>query len=168
VNRAYLSLGSNLGDRWEYLKRGVGGLNRAPGVRVTRLSRVYETEPVGVTGQDLYLNLVAEVETGLSPHQLLQACQAVERENGRVRLVRWGPRTLDIDLLLYDGLELDTPELVIPHPRMHQRAFVLAPLAELDGTLVVKGRPVREWLDDVQKSGEQGIEVYGDTGDWLA
>lgn len=168
MSLAYLSLGSNLGDRLEHLKRGVAGLHEMPGVRVTRLSAVYETEPVGVSGQNRYLNLVAQLETSLSPHDLLKACQAVESANGRVRTVRWGPRTLDIDLLLYDGITMQTPELEIPHPRMHERAFVLVPLSTLDETIIVRGRPVREWLEHVQRTGEQGIELYCGTEGWIS
>lgn len=168
MSRAFLSMGSNMGDRLAYLRQGIQGLQQAPGVRVKALSSVYETEPVGVTGQDRYLNLVAEIETALSPHQLLVACQAVELANGRVRTVRWGPRTLDIDLLLYDDILVETPDLVIPHPRMHERAFVLVPLAEIDEAIAVRGKPIGEWIEAVTRAGEQGIDVFCDTRGWLS
>jgi len=167
LSKAYLSLGSNLGDRLAYLKRGVAGLHGSPGVRVERLSSVYETEPVGVSGQGRYLNLVAKVDTQLSPAQLLALCQEVENANGRVRVARWGPRTLDIDLLLYDDISLETPDLVIPHPRMHERAFVLVPLAETDGAIHVRGKLIAEWLTAVQRAGGQGVEMFCDTRGWL-
>ena len=123
---AYLALGSNEGDRRGNLRRGIASL---PGVR--RLSGVYETAPVGGPAQGPYLNCVVEIDTGLGPHDLLAECQRVEHEAGRVRSVRWGPRTLDVDILLFDDLAIDEPGLVIPHPRMAERRFVLEPLADL-------------------------------------
>jgi 2-amino-4-hydroxy-6-hydroxymethyldihydropteridine diphosphokinase len=132
VARAYLALGSNLGDRLETLQRAADLLGAVDGVGVIRSSRVFETAPVGPPQPD-YLNAVLEIETDLEPRSLLEACLAVERELGRERGERWGPRTMDVDVLTYDDLELDEPDLQIPHPRMHQRAFVLVPLVELDG-----------------------------------
>lgn len=168
MSTAYLGLGTNLGDRMEYLRKGVAGLHAAGGVRVVRLSSVYETEPVGVVDQPRYLNLVAEVHTKLDPHGLLKACQAVEAENGRVRSIRWGPRTLDIDLLLYDDLEMETPDLVIPHPRMVERVFVLRPLVEINGEIEVAGKPAHEWLTLLQGVEGQGIALFASTQGWLA
>jgi 2-amino-4-hydroxy-6-hydroxymethyldihydropteridine diphosphokinase len=131
VVRAYLGLGSNLGDRLANLQHAVHRLGRAEGVRVLRSSRVYETDPVGPPQPD-YLNAVVEVETDLSARELLRTCLGVEVELGRVRDERWGPRTIDIDVLSYGDERVDEPDLVVPHPRMHERAFVLVPLAELD------------------------------------
>ncbi len=128
--RALVALGSNLGDRAGYLLSGLAALSRA-GVRVLRLSRVYETEPVGPPGQGPYLNQVAAVETELEPAELLALLLAVERAHGRVRTERYGPRTLDLDLLDYEGRILDLPGLTLPHPRLHERAFVLVPLLEV-------------------------------------
>jgi 2-amino-4-hydroxy-6-hydroxymethyldihydropteridine diphosphokinase len=131
VTSAYLALGSNLGDRLATLQRAVDLLSAAGDIRVIRSSRVFETAPVGPPQPD-YLNAVVEIETTLEPRALLAACQAVERELGRERRERWGPRTIDVDVLTYDDLEVDEPDLRIPHPRMHERAFVLVPLGELD------------------------------------
>jgi 2-amino-4-hydroxy-6-hydroxymethyldihydropteridine diphosphokinase len=128
---AYLALGSNLGDRLATLQRGVDLLGAHPAIEVRRSSRVYETEPVGPP-QPAYLNAVIEVRTELEPRELLDACLAVESELGRVRGERWGPRTLDVDVLAYDEREVDEPDLAVPHPRMHERAFVVVPLLELD------------------------------------
>lgn len=132
VARAYLGLGSNLGDRLSNLQRAVELLATRSGVRVVRSSRVYASDPVGGPPQPEYLNAVVEVETDGSPRELLDACRAVEGALGRVRTERWGPRPIDVDVLTYDGITIDEPDLTIPHPRMHDRAFVLAPLAELD------------------------------------
>jgi 2-amino-4-hydroxy-6-hydroxymethyldihydropteridine diphosphokinase len=137
--RAFLGLGSNLGDRWAHLRRAVDQLragNRAP---VTAVSRVYETEPMGGPDeQGPYLNLVVElaVAPGADPYGLLEECRRLEAAAGRVRAARWGPRTLDADLLWIDGVVMDDPELTVPHPRWRQRRFVLAPLAELAPDLV--------------------------------
>jgi len=129
--RAYIGLGSNLGDRLANLQRAVDLLRAKPGVRVVSSSRVYETEPVGPPQPD-YLNAVIEAETLLEPRALLEACLSVEAEMGRVRDERWGPRVIDVDVLTYDRDDIDEPGLRIPHPRMHERLFVLAPLLELD------------------------------------
>ncbi len=130
--RAFLGLGSNLGDRLTNLQRALELLAAQPGMRVVRSSRVYESDPVGGPPQDEYLNAVLEVETDLRPRDLLAACTAVEDVLGRVRTGRWGARTIDVDVLTYDDLEIDEPDLTVPHPRMHERGFVLVPFAELD------------------------------------
>lgn len=128
---AYLGLGSNLGDRLGNLQRAVDLLAASPGVRVVRSSRVYETEPVGGPVQPEYLNAVVEVDADLGPRELLEACLTVEETLGRIRTERWGPRTIDVDLLTYGDETIDEPDLFVPHPRMHERGFVLAPLIEL-------------------------------------
>jgi 2-amino-4-hydroxy-6-hydroxymethyldihydropteridine diphosphokinase len=129
--RAFLGLGTNLGDRWATLRQAVGMLPD-----VVAISPVYETEPVGGPPQGPYLNLVVELRTRRSPRQLLEACQALETAAGRRRTVRFGPRTLDVDVLLVDGEQVDQPDLQVPHPRMWERRFVLAPLADLAPELV--------------------------------
>ncbi len=128
--RAFLGLGSNIGDRAYWLAAAMQRLEGA-GVRVARRSRIYETPAWGKTDQPNFLNQVLEVETRLSPEALLERCQAVERALGRVRGERWGPRTIDVDLLLYDEVTIRRPGLVVPHPELHRRAFVLVPLLEL-------------------------------------
>lgn len=139
---AFLALGSNLGDRRRHLREAVAALSRLdPDLQV---SQVFETEPVGgPEGQPAYLNLVLRLATELSPHELLQEAQRLEEAHGRVRTVRNGPRTLDVDVLLYGDLTLDEEDLTIPHPRMNERAFVLAPLEELDATRVPAGWRLR-------------------------
>jgi 2-amino-4-hydroxy-6-hydroxymethyldihydropteridine diphosphokinase len=132
VTRAFLGLGSNVGDRERFLRDAVATLG--PAVRA--VSDVYETEPLGGPAQGPYLNLVVEIESDMTPRELLGLCHRLEGAADRVRTVRWGPRTLDVDVLWIDGVELDSPDLQIPHPRMWSRRFVLAPLAELAPDLV--------------------------------
>jgi len=135
---AYVALGSNLGDRLEHLRAAARRLEATRGIDLVRSSRVYETEPVGPP-QPPYLNAVVEVETTLTPHELLEAARGVEDSLGRVRAERWGPRTIDVDILVYDELTVDEPDLEIPHPRMHERGFVLVPLGELDADAMLPG-----------------------------
>ncbi len=132
MSRAYLGIGSNLGDRLAHLQLAVDTLGRVPGVSVIAVSPVYETDPVGGPAQHEFLNAVVAVETSLEPHGLLLVAQAAERSAGRVRNEHWGPRTLDVDLLLFDDVAMHDPALTIPHPLMFERAFVLAPLHDLD------------------------------------
>jgi 2-amino-4-hydroxy-6-hydroxymethyldihydropteridine diphosphokinase len=129
--RAFLGLGSNLGDRMGALRSAVAGLRAAEGITVTAVSDVYETDPVGGPEQDAFLNLVVEADAELDPHALLDLCRALEEAAARVRIERWGPRTLDVDVLWIDGITVDDPDLVVPHPRMWERRFVLAPLGDL-------------------------------------
>jgi 2-amino-4-hydroxy-6-hydroxymethyldihydropteridine diphosphokinase len=129
--QAFIGLGSNLGDRLANLHEAVDRLSKMTGVRVVRTSRVYETDPVGPPQPD-YLNAVLMLETSLSARELLEACLGVERAMGRERAERWGPRIIDLDVLGYGREEIDEPGLQVPHPRMHERAFVLVPLLELE------------------------------------
>ncbi len=131
-SQAFIGLGSNLGDRKAYLTWGLEQLNALPDTKVSRVSQWYETEPVGGPPQGMYLNGVAELQTTLAPEALLQHLQQIEQQIGRPKdHQHWGPRVMDLDLLSYDKLILETPELTVPHPRMHRRRFVLVPLAEI-------------------------------------
>ena len=131
VRRAFLGLGSNVGDRQRYLTDAVESLTG-----VVAVSPLYETDPVGGPDQDPFLNVVVELASALTPRQLLGVAHRLESAAGRVRGERWGPRTLDVDVLLVGDLIVDEPDLVVPHPRMWQRRFVLAPLADLAPELV--------------------------------
>ena len=126
MTRAFLGLGSNLGDRMGYLQAAVAAIDDCVAV-----SGVYETDPVGGPDQGRYLNIVAELDTSRSARSLLELCQSLEASAERVREVRWGPRTLDVDVLWVDGETVDEPDLEVPHPRMFERAFVMVPLGEL-------------------------------------
>ncbi len=134
--RAFLALGSNLGDRVGYLQGAVDALRAAEGVTVEAVSDVYETAPVGGPEQGPYLNAVVALDTELDPHALLSVAQSLEAAAQRVRGERWGPRTLDVDVLWIDGVQVDAPELTVPHPRMWERGFVLVPLADVAPELV--------------------------------
>jgi 2-amino-4-hydroxy-6-hydroxymethyldihydropteridine diphosphokinase len=136
ATRAYLALGSNLGDRAGHLQFAVDALHAADSVRLVDVSRVYETAPVGGPEQDAFLNAVVAVDTELDPYALLALAQRIEQDAHRVRLERWGPRTLDVDVLLYDDVRSDDPVLTLPHPRMWDRGFVLAPLRDVAPGLV--------------------------------
>ena len=142
--RTFLGLGSNLGDSRARLRDAVDAL----GDDVVAVSPLYETEPVGgPPGQQHYLNIVVELETTQTPRELLDRCHTLETAAGRVRGERWGPRTLDVDILLVDDLEVHEPDLVVPHPRMHERRFVMAPLADIAPELVAA-----DWEDRVEGS----------------
>jgi 2-amino-4-hydroxy-6-hydroxymethyldihydropteridine diphosphokinase len=148
---AYVGVGSNMGDRLENLSSAVRELARTSGVRCVRSSSVYETAPVGGPEQGDFLNAVVEISTELEPHAVLEALQRIETELGRVRAERFGPRTIDLDLLLYGDEEIDDPDLTVPHPRMSERAFVVVPLMELGaGAALPKGRRLEPVTDAAQ------------------
>jgi 2-amino-4-hydroxy-6-hydroxymethyldihydropteridine diphosphokinase len=148
VTTAYVGLGANLGHRRATIERAVELLRQAPGVEVLRISSLRETDPVGFEDQPRFLNGVAAVETTLTARELLNRLLEVERQLGRTRTgPRFGPRTIDLDLLVYGDAELDEPGLTVPHPRLPERRFALEPLAELAPGLVVPGRgPVEELM----------------------
>ena len=156
TRRALLGLGSNMGDRVEYLRAAVAAIPD-----VVAVSDAYETDPVGGVEQDPFLNVVVELDTARTPHELLEVCRERERDAERVRTVRWGPRTLDVDVLWVDGETVDDPpELLVPHPRMFERAFVLVPLADLARDVVPDGYDVAaaataEGVRDVGRLEEQ-------------
>ena len=154
MGRAYVGLGSNLGDRDATLTRAIQLLGEREGVEIVAVSSFHATEPVGYLDQPEFLNAAVEIETALEPAALLVVLLAVEHELGRTREgPRYGPRTVDLDLLLLEGATIDEPGLTIPHPRLHERAFALAPLVELDPTLVVPGHgSVDQLLRQVESS----------------
>ena len=139
--RAYVGLGANLGDRAATLARAVELVGQRPAIEIVAVSSFRETDPVGFLDQPRFLNAAVALETSLAPEELLGTLLEIERELGRTREgPRYGPRTVDLDLLLVEGVTLDVPGLTLPHPRLHERAFALEPLAELDPSLVVPGR----------------------------
>lgn len=136
---AYIGVGSNLGDRRENMRRAIRLLAETGEIKVERVAPLYRTAPLGVEDQPEFFNSVVEVETTLSPQELLARLLKVEASLGRVREKRWGPRVIDLDLLLYDDLQLVTPELILPHPRLTERAFVVVPLSELAPEMLLPG-----------------------------
>jgi len=159
VRRVFVSLGANLGERAAALRAALAALAALPGTSLVAASRVYETAPQGLVDQPPFLNQVVCLETSLSPGELLVAAQALEQRAGREREVRFGPRTLDIDILLVEGVTSDDPELTLPHPRLWQRAFVLVPLAEL--WRYARGMPeVDVEALAAERAANQGISLY--------
>lgn len=145
-----LSLGSNLGDRLDNLQGAIDALFDAPGLKVVAISPVYETKPVGGPEQGDFLNVVIVADSNVAPRSLLERVLNIEESMDRVRDVRWGPRTLDIDIVTIGELTCDDPELTLPHPRAHERAFVLVPWADVEPDAALPGRgPVRDLLPSV-------------------
>lgn len=157
VRRAYVGFGANLADPAQALRSAAVALGREAG-RVSAASPVYRSLPVGVTDQPPFLNAVAAIETALDPDALLDTLLSIEAAHGRVRELRWGPRRLDLDLLWFEGVERDDPRLTLPHPRAHEREFVLRPLCDLAPDLPLRGRMAREWLAELEP---QGVEPAG-------
>ncbi|RKE84475.1 2-amino-4-hydroxy-6-hydroxymethyldihydropteridine diphosphokinase [Rhizobium sp. AG855] len=161
--QATLGLGGNIGDPQAAMADALRRLDDREDCRVTAVSRLYRTPPWGKIDQADFYNCCAAVETLLAPQALLAACLEIERDMKRVRVERWGPRTIDIDILTYGSLKLDADHLTIPHPRMTERAFVLMPLADFAGDLVVEGRRVADWLEDADGA---GIAVANENRAW--
>lgn len=132
MSKAYLGIGTNIGNREENLENALMSLKLLPMTKVTAVSKVYETEPVGYADQNDFLNIAVEIETELTAQNLLGACLGIEAGLGRIREIKNGPRIIDVDLLLYDNEEYNTPTLVLPHPRMFERDFVLQPLLDIN------------------------------------
>jgi 2-amino-4-hydroxy-6-hydroxymethyldihydropteridine diphosphokinase len=152
MTRAYVGLGANLGDRSAMLRAAVEHFRRDPDLTVAGVSTVRETDPVGYVDQPRFLNAVVAIDTDLPPRELLDRLLGIERRLGRTREgPRFGPRTIDLDLLVYGDEQIDEPGLQVPHPRLHERLFALEPLAELDPALVIPGRgPLSEILTGLQ------------------
>jgi len=148
MRKAYIGIGSNLGDREFLIRKAVEALRTLPQTNVSGVSSLYDTEPVGETDQPSFLNAVAWIETELPPRDLLWQMLLIERRMGRVRAKRWGPRPIDLDLLFYDDHVIEEPDLQVPHPEAHRRAFVLLPLLELEPNFrhPVTGETVRRMI----------------------
>ena len=146
--RAYIAIGSNLGDRRAYLKAGLKEVASLPGTRLAEVSRAYETQPLGPIEQPDFLNAVFAIETSLAPEPLLAALLAAEKKHQRQRRIHWGPRTLDLDLLLYGKRVVESADLTLPHPHIHERSFVLVPLCEIAPRLShpITGQPFAAYL----------------------
>ena len=155
--KAFLSLGSNMGDRLEYLSKAIDKIAEIQGCNILNKSRVYETEPWGYENQEAFLNLCISIETYLSPYELLESLQTIELELDRVRKIHWGPRTIDIDILLFDDIICEDDKLTIPHPRMRERAFVLIPLYDIEKNLIIDGIKLEDLINKIDT---RGIKEY--------
>jgi len=155
----FLGLGSNEGNRQENIFRAVDQLEKCDRIHIDRLSSLYETEPFGFKEQGYFLNAVVTIETDLPPIELLHTCQQIEKNLGRKRHLHWGPRTIDVDILLFDDVEIATEELVLPHPYFAQRRFVLLPLSEIEHGLVFGGKTAKQLLDLCEDTGT--VCLYG-------
>lgn len=131
MNNVYLSIGTNIGDREQNLKLAIKMLQGTKDITVKAISSIYETAPVGYINQPSFLNIAVFIQTALSAYETLEVCQSIENELGRVREIRWGPRIIDLDILLFNNENIEVENLMIPHPRMYERAFVLVPLHEI-------------------------------------
>lgn len=159
TGQAYIALGSNVGEREETLREAVQQLQNHPMIEVERCSSIYETDPIGYTDQPTFLNMVLQVRTELAPLPLLHYMQKIEGQLGRIRNIRWGPRTIDLDLLMADDINMNMPELTLPHPRMFERAFVLIPLWEIVSNRPVHGKEtIRSALEKL--NGKEGIRFW--------
>ena len=150
MSKVYLSLGSNLGDRLHNLQRAVNEIKNTVHLTILKVSKVYETEPIGNFNQPMYYNIIIEVETELSPLELLKELRKIEYALGRERHCKWGPRVIDIDIVLYDDVVMVSDDLTIPHPEFRKRRFVLVPLVEVCDNLVdpLTGKKVSDYLSD--------------------
>ncbi|MEH7251853.1 2-amino-4-hydroxy-6-hydroxymethyldihydropteridine diphosphokinase [Neobacillus niacini] len=159
-NTAFISLGSNIGNRYDYLTKAIERIVNHPKIQLVNYSSVYETDPVGYEDQDLFLNMVMEIITSFSPHELLDYCLKVELELGRKREIVWGPRTIDLDILLYNQENIESEKLIIPHPRMLEREFVMIPLSEIKPDLIIPNleRPLTSWIDELPN--KEGVRIW--------
>ena len=149
----FLGLGSNICDRKEYLEEAIRALEGTPGITIIEMSSIYETEPFGGATQDKFLNMVIKIETDLKPDKLLEKLMAIEEGLGRVRTIKWGPRTIDIDILLYGNEVIRTKDLIIPHAGLTERDFVLVPLLEIEPEVKLPtGESLKSFLKTVEET----------------
>ncbi|GAB3054766.1 2-amino-4-hydroxy-6-hydroxymethyldihydropteridine diphosphokinase [Virgibacillus ainsalahensis] len=162
MNKAYLALGTNIEPREAHLNQALELLNNLSTVTVVKKSSIYETAPVGFTDQADFLNMVIEVDTSVSSLELLDSCQQIEQDLGRRREIRWGPRTIDLDILLYNQENSKMERLMIPHPRMHERAFVLIPLYEIAPRVMIPGRDKRivDFIDRLPETDIKDVKKW--------
>ncbi|WP_409303685.1 2-amino-4-hydroxy-6-hydroxymethyldihydropteridine diphosphokinase [Peribacillus sp. SCS-155] len=161
-NVAYISIGSNMGNRVNFFKQAVQMLESYPSIKIENVSSLYETDPVGYVDQDNFLNAAIKIRTGYDPRELLRICQEIELLLGRKREIHWGPRTVDLDILLYNQENIESENLSVPHPRMLERPFVLIPLSELDPHLMLPkmNRPLHQIVADINDKEKEGVRLW--------
>jgi 2-amino-4-hydroxy-6-hydroxymethyldihydropteridine diphosphokinase len=159
-NSAFIALGSNLGIRYDYLMNAIKLLKHDTKIQLVNISSIYETVPVGYEDQDLFLNMVIEIKTDYNAQELLDVCLNTEARLGRKREIKWGPRTIDLDILLFNQENIVTEKLMVPHPRMHERAFVLIPLLEIQSDLFIPRmeKPLTTYLNEL--ADKEGVRVW--------
>ncbi|KAB7704288.1 2-amino-4-hydroxy-6-hydroxymethyldihydropteridine diphosphokinase [Bacillus aerolatus] len=159
-NKAFLSLGTNIEDRDANLQLALRSLRSHEEIKIEKLSSIYETDPVGYTDQAAFLNMAVQLATSLSAEALLELCLSIEQQLGRIREFKWGPRIIDLDILLYNQDNIKSEKLIVPHPRMCERAFVLIPLVEIDSTICFPGTdiPLEDALSSVQE--RKGVRLW--------
>lgn len=162
LNKAYLALGTNIGDRSNFLKEALRRIDQMDEITITEASSIYETEPVGYVEQDAFLNMVVEVETSFTAIQLLDAALAIEAALGRKREIKWGPRTIDLDILLFNQENIETERLMVPHPRMHERGFVLLPLYEINPNVKIPGQTLTlsDLIERLEDRDREGVRLW--------
>lgn len=163
MNISYLGLGTNMGDRYEYISKACDLLNNHEDIDIVKKSKIYETKAWGYTEQADFLNICLQVNTSLDEYELLNVCQKIEEELNRKRIIRWGPRTIDVDILFFNDKISDDENLLLPHPRIKDRAFVLIPLMDLNSKLFIDGKTIDIHLNYLSK--EEREEVKEFTGD---
>ena len=160
MNKVYLGLGTNMGERLEYLNSACTILSQHENINITNKSKIYETKAWGYTDQADFLNMCLEIETSLDEFQLLEVCGQVEQKLNRERIIRWGPRTIDVDILFFNDIILNNEKLSIPHPRISERAFVLIPLMDLNTNLVIKNKTIDVYLDSLSSEERGQVKEY--------
>lgn len=160
MNKAYLGLGTNMGDRLEYLQSACEIIDSNTNINVVKKSKIYETKAWGYTDQADFLNMCIEVKTNLDAHDLLNICQEVEEKLNRERIIRWGPRTIDVDILFFNDIILNDEKLLIPHPRISERAFVLVPLMDLNLDLNINGINIKTYLNSLTCEEREQVKEY--------
>jgi 2-amino-4-hydroxy-6-hydroxymethyldihydropteridine diphosphokinase len=162
MNKAYIALGTNIEPRYEYIMRALQSLANTMEIKVVKQSSIYQTAPVGYTDQADFLNMVIEVDTSLSSIELLDCCQEIEQSLGRKRVIRFGPRTIDLDILLYNQENSKMDRLIIPHPRVHERAFVLIPLNEIAPDLIIPpwDKSVADYIDTLPPTDKKDVKEW--------
>lgn len=159
VVTAYIGLGGNVGDVFSNMSNAIRALNAHEHISVGLISDVYKTPPWGIEDQDWFLNACVSVKTSLSGRELLHECLDTEKLLNRVREMRWGPRTIDLDVLFYGDASIDEKDLQVPHPRMHERGFVMLPMADIAPNLVLRGKTIKIWLENLETSEIQKTEL---------
>lgn len=165
-NKVYLSLGSNIGKRKEYIQKAIEAIEKTEGIRVLKKSGLYETTPVGYLEQDLFLNAVIKIETDFSAREILKIINKIEAELDRKREIRWGPRTIDIDILIFSDKKINEPNLIVPHKEMLNRLFVLVPLSVIYDGEYFKKEEIVQKINELVKVGDQKIEKIWKTNNY--